>query len=147
MKNYTLLNVSIGLDVSKETISVFIPINKLDYETDNTSDGLKKLNSKLKKLYKKDYNNLVFVYEPTGSYSDGLKKFCALKSIKTFAVNPKRSHNFAKASGNRSKTDINDARLLSSAIVLAKDDEIVIPTINPVVVSPIYLLLVYHLGI
>jgi len=133
MENYTLLNVSIGLDVSKETISVFIPINKLDFEINNTSDGLNKLVSKLKKLYKKDYNNLVFVYEPTGSYSELLKKVCSKKSIKTFAINPKRSHNFAKASGNRNKTDIDDAKLLSNAIVLAKEEEIVVPTINPVV--------------
>ena len=133
MENFTRLNVSIGLDVSKETISVFIPTNKLDYEISNTLDGLNKLISKLKKLYKKDYNNLVFVYEPTGSYSDLLKKICSKKSIKTFAINPKRSHNFAKASGNRNKSDIDDARLLSSAIVLAKDNEIVIPTISPVV--------------
>ena len=133
MENYTRLNVSIGLDISKETISVFIPINKLDFEINNSVDGLNKLISKLKKLYKKDYNNLVFVYEPTGSYSDLLKKVCSKKSIKTFAINPKRSHNFAKASGNRNKTDIDDARLLSNAIVLAKDDEIVVPTINPVV--------------
>ena len=133
MENSTRLNVSIGLDVSKETISVFIPTNKLDYEIKNSLDGFDKLISKLKKLYKKEYVNLVFVYEPTGSYSDLLKKVCSKKSIKTFAINPKRSHNFAKASGNRNKSDIDDARLLSSAIVLAKDDEIVIPTINPVV--------------
>jgi len=133
VKNYTLLNVSIGLDVSKETISVFIPINKLDYEIQNNINGLNKLVSKLKKLYKKEYGDLVFVYEPTGSYSDLLKKICSKKSIKTFAINPKRSHNFAKASGNRNKSDIDDARLLSNAIVLAKDDEIAIPTINPIV--------------
>ena len=133
MKNYTLQNISIGLDVSKETISVYIPINKLDYEINNTSDGLKKLTSKLKKLYKKEYDTLVFVYEPTGSYSELLKKFCAAKSIKTFSINPKRSHNFAKASGNRNKTDIDDARVLSEAIVLAKDKEIAIPIISLVV--------------
>ncbi|MCK9473170.1 hypothetical protein [Sulfurimonas sp.] len=74
MKNYTLLNISIGLDVSKESISVYIPIAKLDYEIDNTQDGLKKLTSKLKKLYKKEFDNLIFVYEPTGSYSELLKK-------------------------------------------------------------------------
>jgi len=133
VENYTRLNVSIGLDVSKETVSVFIPINKLDYEIKNSVDGLNKLISKLKKLYKKEYNDLVFVYEPTGSYSDLLKKICSKKSIKTFAINPKRSHNFAKASGNRNKTDIDDARLLSNAIVLAKEDEIVVPVINPAV--------------
>lgn len=133
MKNYTLLNVSIGLDVSKETISIYIPINKLDYEIKNTLGGLKRLSSKLKKLYKKEYDDLVFVYEPTGSYSEMLKKFCAKQSIKTFAINPKRSHNFAKASGNRNKTDINDAKVLSEAIVLAKEDEIEIPAISLVV--------------
>jgi len=133
VENYTLLNVSIGLDVSKETVSVFIPINKLDYKIQNTIDGINKLVSKLKKLYKKEYENLVFIYEPTGSYSELLKKVCSKKSIKTFAINPKRSHNFAKASGNRNKTDIDDARLLSNAIVLAKKEEIVIPIINPVV--------------
>ena len=78
---YTRLNVSIGLDVSKETVSVFIPINKLDYEIQNTVDGLNKLISKLKKLYKKEYNNLVFVYEPTGSYSDLFVCPYALQSV------------------------------------------------------------------
>jgi len=132
VKNYTLLNISIGLDVSKESISVYIPINNLDYEIKNTLDGFNKLISKLKKLYKKEYDNLVFVYEPTGSYSELLKKFCSKKSIKTFALNPKRSHNFAKASGSRNKSDVDDAKVLSRAIVLAKSEEIAIPVISAV---------------
>lgn len=130
MKNYTLLNVSIGLDIAKESISVYIPMHKLDYEIKNSQEGFSKLISKLKKLYKKEYADLVFVYEPTGSYSELLKKFCAKKNIKTFAINPKRSHNFAKASGNRNKSDMDDARVLSEAIVLAKDKEIAVPTIS-----------------
>ena len=124
MEDYTLKQVSIGLDVSKETISVYIPISHLNYEIRNTFDGMKKLISKLKKLYKKALNELVFVYEPTGSYSELLKRYCAKKSIKTFPINPKRSHNFAKANGNRNKTDIDDAKILSEAIVLAKDGDI-----------------------
>ena len=130
MKNYTLFNVSIGLDIAKESISVYIPMHKLDYEIKNSQEGFSKLISKLKKLYKKEYADLVFVYEPTGSYSELLKKFCAKKNIKTFAINPKRSHNFAKASGNRNKSDMDDARVLSEAIVLAKDEEIAVPTIS-----------------
>ena len=117
MEDYILKQVSIGLDVSKDTISVHIPLSRLDYEIKNTLDGLKKLVSKLKKLYKKAWNDLVFVYEPTGSYSELLKRYCAKKSIKTFPINPKRSHNFAKANGNRNKTDIDDAKVLSAAIV------------------------------
>lgn len=143
MKNYTLQDISIGLDVSKKTISVYIPINKSDYEIKNTSDGLKRLTSKLKKLYKQNYENLVFVYEPTGSYSELLKQLCSKKNIRAFAINPKRSHNFAKASGNRNKTDIDDAKVLSEAIVLAKDSEIVVPTIN-IVVEDIKELMSYY---
>ena len=105
-------------------------MHKLDYEIKNSQEGFSKLISKLKKLYKKEYADLVFVYEPTGSYSELLKKFCAKKNIKTFAINPKRSHNFAKASGNRNKSDMDDARVLSEAIVLAKDEEIAVPTIS-----------------
>jgi transposase len=132
MRNFTLKEVSIGLDVSKDTISVYIPKLNLNHKIDNSVDGIKKLISKLKKLYKKAFDNLVFVYEPTGSYSELLRKFCAKKSIKTFIINPKRSCNFAKANGNRNKTDIDDAKVLSEAIVLAKDEDIVIPVINSI---------------
>jgi transposase len=126
-------SISIGLDVSKESISVYIPINKLDLEIENSLKGLKKLLSKLKKLYKKEFVNLVFVFEPTGSYSELLRKFCAEKEIKAFILNPKRSSNFAKSSGNRSKTDKADARLLSDAIVLDKKGETKVPTIDLIV--------------
>ena len=112
---------SIGLDVSKESISVYVPINNLDYEIKNTQEGLNKLISKLKKLYKKEYGSLVFVYEPTGSYSELLKKYCSTKKIKTFAINP---------NGNRNKSDMDDAKVLTQAIVLARDEEIAVPTIS-----------------
>ncbi len=135
MNDYTLKNISIGLDISKESISVYIPIDNSDIEISNTPDGIKKLISKLKKLYKKEFNSLVFIYEPTGSYSELIRRICANKKIKTFAINPKRSNNFAKANGSRNKTDRDDARTLSEAIVLAKDVDIAVPTINPVVES------------
>ena len=115
---------SIGLDISKASISVHIPINSLNVEIDNTIVDLKALYSKLKKLYKKDLDKLTFVYEPTGSYSFTTKKFCANKHIKSFIINPKQSSNFAKALGHRSKSDKIDAIMLSQAIVIAKDNEI-----------------------
>lgn len=133
--NYTLLDISIGLDVSKKTISVHIPINKIDLEIENSFTGFKTLFSKLKKLYKKESDKLIFVYEPTGSYSELLKKFCAQKEINSFIINPKRSHNFAKASGERNKTDKIDAKILSNAITIAKNGEITIPIVNEVTES------------
>jgi len=121
---------SIGLDISKASISVHIPINSLNLEIDNTSIALKALYSKLKKLYKKDLDKLTFVYEPTGSYSFTTKKFCSNKNIKSFIINPKQSSNFAKAWGHRSKSDKIDAIMLSQAIVIAKENEIRVPVIN-----------------
>lgn len=121
------MNYSIGLDISKSLISVYIPINNLSIEIGNSSKDLKKLISKLKKLYKKELDKIVFVYEPTGSYSDLVKKFCFEKEIKCFIVNPKQSSNFAKSMGERNKTDKVDAKLLSKAIVLANDEDIKVP--------------------
>lgn len=121
---------SIGLDISKSTINVYIPINELDIVINNDIDSIKSLYSKLKKLYKKDISKLVFVYEPTGTYSFTLTKFCCSKRINCFIVNPKKSSNFAKAIGNRNKTDIEDARLLSQMIITAKDNEIKVPVVN-----------------
>ncbi|WP_321468059.1 IS110 family transposase [Halarcobacter sp.] len=123
---------SIGLDVSKSTINVYIPINDLDLIIDNSLNGIKSLYSKLKKLYKKEIDKLVFVYEPTANYSFLLKQFCANKNIKSFIVNPKKSSNFAKVMGHRNKNDIKDAQLLSKMIVTAKDDEIRIPIIDTI---------------
>ncbi|MFT7003323.1 MAG: transposase [Sulfurimonas sp.] len=121
---------SIGLDVSKASLSVHVPLNSLDFEIENTLKDLKSLFAKLKKLYKKDIDKIVFVYEPTGSYSSLLTKFCALKNIKSFIINPKQSSNFAKALGYRSKSDKIDAHMLSQAISIAKDREIKVPVIN-----------------
>jgi transposase len=121
---------SIGLDISKSLISVHVPLNSLDLEIENSAKGLKSFYSKLKKLYKKELEKIVFVYEPTGSYSSLITKFCANKNIKAFAINPKQSSNFAKALGYRSKSDKIDAKMLSLSISVAKPNEIKIPVIN-----------------
>jgi transposase len=123
---------SIGLDISKATVSIHVPLNSLDLEIDNDTKSFKSLYAKLKKLYKKELEKIVFVYEPTGSYSALLTKFCASKNIKSFIINPKQSSNFAKALGHRSKSDKIDALMLSKAITIAKKDEIKVPIIDEV---------------
>jgi len=124
---------SIGLDISKRLIAVHIPINKTDIEISNDISGMKKLVSKLKKLYKKDYEDIVFIYEPTGSYSSILTKFCNNKNIKCFIINPSQFSNHSKALGQRVKSDKIDAQVLSKAIHLARDGEIKVPAYNEVV--------------
>jgi transposase len=121
---------SIGLDVSKSTLCVHIPKTNLDMEIENSIKALKSLYNKLKKIYKKEISKLVFVYEPTGTYSSIVYRFCADKKIKSFIINPKQSHNFAKAVAQRNKSDKIDAKVLSKAIVVARENEITIPLIN-----------------
>ena len=80
---------SIGLDISKSSVNVHIPLGKEDLEIENTIKSFKSLYSKLKKLYKKEIDKITFVFESTGSYSVLLYKFCADKNIKVFMINPK----------------------------------------------------------
>ena len=44
-------------------------------------------------------DELILVFEPTGSYSELLRKFCSDKQIKCFIINPKQFSNYAKALG------------------------------------------------
>jgi len=120
----------IGIDVSKATLQVYIPIRDENISIENSKKSLISLYSKLKKYYKKDIKELVFIFEPTGSYSALLKRFCSEKNIFAFIINPRQSANFAKALDNRSKSDIIDAKMLYKFNVMLKEDDIVIPTIN-----------------
>ena len=124
---------SIGLDISKSSIAVHIPKNDLDLEIENNAQALKALFSKLKKLYKKEIDKLVWVFESTGSYSSLIYRFCAQKNIKVFMPNPKQARGFAKAIAQRNKSDKIDARVLAQSIVVAKETEIKIPHIDPLV--------------
>ena len=117
----------IGIDVAKATLQVFIPKNDLDIEIVNSDKGLKSLYSKLKKLYKKSIDDIVFVYESTGAYSTILEHFAQQKNIKCFKVGAYQSASFSKVIKNRSKTDIVDARMLSQMHILAKDEDIKVP--------------------
>jgi len=135
---------SIGLDVSKSTIVVYIPKNDQILEIPNSIEGLERLYAKLKKLYKKELNEVVFVFEPTGSYSKLLEKFCHQKQIKAFIIHPKQSSHYAKALKRRNKSDTIDAKVLSMAIALADQEEIKVPQIDPVAEEIKELMGFYH---
>ena len=121
---------SIGLDVSKSTINVYIPKTNSDLVIDNDLKSIKSLYSKLKKHYKKEIDQLIFIFEPTGNYSHILKAFCSERNIKCFIVNPKQSSNFTKAVRERNKTDLTDARVLSRMLSVSEDEDIKVPVIN-----------------
>ncbi len=138
---------SIGLDISKSSVNVHVPLGTLDLEIENSLKSFKLLHSKLKKLYKKEIDKITFVFESTGSYSVLLYKFCADKNIKVFMINPKQARNFARAIAQRNKSDVIDARVLSQSIVVARDNEIHIPVIDPVVEEMKELMVYYRLRV
>ena len=118
----------LGIDISKSSLNIHIPKNNQDLKIANTLQAIKALYSKLKKIYKKEIKDIVFIFEPTGSYSELLTKFCANKEIKCFIINPKQFSNYANALGVDVKNDKVDAKVLSQANVLAKPDQIRVPT-------------------
>jgi transposase len=114
----------IGIDVSKKVLSVF---DGKDLKFIN-QEGLKSFKKYLKK--KVNFSDLVIIFEPTGVYSQYLKEFCAENNIKAYIVNPKQSHNFARALGIRPKTDKIDARILYQFHKLIEAKDIQVPEIN-----------------
>ena len=117
----------IGIDVSKASINVHISKSTQDLQLDNSIKGFKTLYSKLKKIYKKEIKDIVFIFEPTGSYSEVLRKYCSRQQIKCFIINPKQFSNYAKALGVEVKNDVEDARVLSQALHIAKDGQVTVP--------------------
>ena len=107
--------------------------------------GLKSLKSYLKKKYK-DLSKLVLIFEATGVYSNYLKEFCAENNLKAYIINPKRSSNFSKAIGNRSKTDkIDTKRSIYEYRRIIDLKDIKIPKIDKVAKCYLFTLLVINL--
>jgi len=124
------MNKYIGIDVAKATLQIYIPKVNVDLEIENNPKAIKQLYMKLKKHYKKEYKELIFVYEPTGSYSTFLDRFSMEHSIRCYKVKPSQSSAFAKTLDHRNKSDKIDARLLHQMGAIAKDDQIEIPHID-----------------
>lgn len=116
----------IGIDVSKEVLSAFDGKKEVRFKNES---GVKALKSYLKKKFK-TFNDIIIIFESTGPYSKYLKEFCATNHIKAYIVNPKRSSNFAKAIGNRSKTDKIDAKTLYAFKNLIDPSDIKVPEID-----------------
>lgn len=77
----------IGIDISKANINVHISKNFQDFDFVNSVKGFKSLYSKLKKIYKKEIDKIIFIFEPTGSYSEALRKYCSQQKNQKFKRN------------------------------------------------------------
>ena len=118
----------IGIDVSKQSLELW---DRIHEEEVHNERGLKTLKKLLKKRYGGEWNQQVrFIYEPTGPYSNYLRVFASENELKVHEVNPKKSANFAKVLGNRSKTDAVDAKMLSTFHALLTEEDFSIPEID-----------------
>src|SRR5450756_2337641 len=117
----------IGIDVSKQTLAVWDGAQEEEVPNEK---GLKTLKKLLKKRYSTNWNKGGFIYEPTGPYSNYLRAFAAEHEVRVVEVNPKRSANFAKVLGNRSKTDAVDAKMLSTFHALLTEEDFGVPEID-----------------
>src|SRR5450830_188158 len=111
----------IGIDVSKQSLELWDGTQEDEVPNEK---GLKTLKKLLKKRYGGEWNETVrFIYEPTGPYSNYLRVFAAEHEVQVVEVNPKKSANFVKVLGNRSKTDAVDTKMLYSFHLLLKESE------------------------
>jgi len=117
----------IGVDVSKQSLELWDGTHEEEVPNEK---GLKTLKKLLKKWYGTNWNKGEFIYEPTGPYSNYLRAFAAEHEVRVVEVNPKKSANFAKALGNRSKTDVVDAKMLSTFSTLLTEEDFRIPEID-----------------
>src|SRR5450830_723018 len=119
----------IGIDVSKQSLELWDETHEEEVPNEK---GLKTLKKLIKKRYGTNWNKGGFIYEPTGPYSNYLRAFAAEHEVQVYEVNPKKSANFAKVVGNRSKTDVVDAKMLYSFHLLLKESEFSIPAMDEI---------------
>src|SRR5450756_305858 len=118
----------IGIDVSKQSLELWDGTHEEEVPNER---GLKTLKKLLKKRYGEKWNETVrFIYEPTGPYSNYLRAFAAEHEVQVVEVNPTKSANFAKVVGNRSKTDVVDAKMLSPFHALLTEEDFGVPEVD-----------------
>jgi len=118
-----------GIDGSRQSLELWDGTHEEEVPNERRLTTLKKL---LKKRYGTNWNEGGFIYEPTGLYSNYLREFAAEHEVRVVEVNPKKSANFAKVLGNRSKTDAIDAKMLYTFHVLLTEEDFWIPEIDEI---------------
>lgn len=107
----------VGIDVSKESLDVFIlPSNKYMVFKNNLT-GIKKLAGKLQLL-----PSAVILMEATGGYEKPLAQSLAKCELSVCVINPRQIRDFAKSMGKLAKTDKIDAQIIASFAEKIKPD-------------------------
>ena len=117
--------INIGVDVSKETLDVYIRPDKRHFVIANEPNAHKKLAKDLQKL-----NPELVAMESTGGYEKELVKTLVKAGIKTSVVNPKLIKDFSRSGGARAKTDKLDSAVIAHYAEVHKPREVILASEN-----------------
>jgi transposase len=101
---------AIGIDVSKIKLDVYFLASGEIIQVNNDKSGI----AKLKKIITSKYSKTSrIVIEHTGGYQSDLVKYLQSYNLPVCVVNPGKVRHFAKAHGQKAKTDKIDAYILA----------------------------------
>ena len=98
----------VGVDVSKDTLSVYYSLTSHSDEYANNSEGIAHFQQQLSSL-----TNIAVVCEATGGYELMMALSLAQQGIRVSIVNPRPVRDLAKGLGQLAKTDAIDARMIA----------------------------------
>lgn len=98
----------IGVDVSKDTLSVYYSLTSHSDEYANNPEGIAHFQQQLSSL-----TNVAVVCEATGGYELTMALSLAQQGIRVSIVNPRPVRDLAKGFGQLAKTDAIDARMIA----------------------------------
>lgn len=99
--------VVVGVDIAKNSFDVCVSGGSGTFHFENSAKGFKEL---LDLVGSHEISS--FVVEATGNYHRALVEVLELRGYQVAVVNPRLIKNFSRALGLRSKTDVQDARLI-----------------------------------
>jgi transposase len=110
-------NITVGIDVAKDRLDVAVRPNGEVFMAERTAAGIEKLIARLSKLAPK-----VIALEATGGYETIAAAALAAAGLPVVVVNPAQIRAFAKAIGQRAKTDPIDAAVIAHFAEATKPD-------------------------
>ncbi len=100
-------NLYVGIDVAKDTLEVATTRHE-ERSFPNNEEGHRHLEAFLRPLHP-----VLVVLEASGGYELPVVEYLATRAIPVAVVNPRHTHNFAKAIGKLAKTDKIDAGVIA----------------------------------
>lgn len=100
--------VFVGIDVSKETLDVYVDDSKVSFQTSSRTEGRQEI---LKKLPASDVCQVII--EATGKLERPIVNDLLAAGYRVSLVNPRQVRKYAQALGVLAKTDAVDARVLA----------------------------------